>query len=82
MPAEEKKEDTRRSPDEELVKDLLRIYVSFKRGVRDVLPPEFWSHTRNSRKEGLLALRSLLDRAIERLEREEARSTRQEIPID
>lgn len=85
MPAEAtdgERAEARRSPDEELVEDLLRGYVSLKRRLGDLLPPEFWQHGRRSQKEALLALRSLLDRAIERAEREEAQSTRQEIPIE
>jgi hypothetical protein len=37
------------------------------------LPPEFWQHTRNARKEALLAARSLIDARIAAIEQEERR---------
>lgn len=39
---------------------------------RDVLPSEFWQHRRAAHREALLAVRSLLDAAIERVDREPA----------
>ena len=38
--------------------------------VRGWLPPAFWQHRRAAHKEALLAVRSLLDAAIERVDRE------------
>lgn len=35
---------------------------------KSLMPPEFWEHGRIARRETLLALRSLVDVAIERLE--------------
>jgi len=35
-----------------------------------IFPEEFWRHRRAAKREALLALRSLLDAAIERLEQE------------
>jgi len=48
-----------------------------------ILPPEGKEHMRNARKEALLAMRSILDRAIERQEAGPAASHRpQRIEID
>jgi hypothetical protein len=45
--------------------------------MRGILPPAFWQHRRAAHKEVLLAVRSLLDSAIEHVEREpEARPSR------
>jgi hypothetical protein len=38
--------------------------------MRGWLPPAFWQHRRAAQKEALLAVRSLLDAAIERADRE------------
>jgi hypothetical protein len=38
--------------------------------MRGILPPAFWQHRRAAQKEALLAVRSLLDAAIERADRE------------
>lgn len=46
----------------------LRRILRSKR--RQILPSEFRAHTRAARKEMLLAVRSLLDSAIDRLEEE------------
>jgi hypothetical protein len=35
---------------------------------KSLIPKEFWEHRRTARRETLLALRSLVDAAIERLE--------------
>jgi len=44
--------------------------------LRDVLPSEFWQHRRAAHREVLLALRTLLDAAIERVDKEPAARTR------
>ncbi|MBI2368783.1 MAG: hypothetical protein HYV08_00790 [Deltaproteobacteria bacterium] len=38
------------------------------RGVRGSLPDEFWEHTRGAQRESLLAMRSILDRLLARVE--------------
>ncbi len=45
-------------------------------GLKGFLPDEFWRHRRAAKKEALLAIRSLLDAAIERLEKEPAARVR------
>lgn len=64
-------ERTVTDPDQHLVRDVLRAYVSFKRRLGGVLPEGYRAHRRAARRENLLALRALIDGAIERLEREE-----------
>lgn len=39
----------------------------FRESIRSILPPEFTEHRRKARKEMLLAWRSLIDSALERL---------------
>ncbi len=43
----------------------LRLAHELKAGVRRCLPEEFWQHRAAARREGLLALRSLIDAALE-----------------
>jgi hypothetical protein len=44
---------------------------------KSLIPKEFWEHRRTARRETLLALRSLVDAAIERLEDAEENPHRQ-----
>lgn len=48
----------------------------FEGGFKGLLPAEFWQHRRAAKKEALLAVRTLLDTAIQRLESEPAKPTR------
>jgi hypothetical protein len=50
---------------------LMRAANAFAREMRGVVPDEFSQHARGSLREGLLAIRSLIDSSIERLDREE-----------
>jgi len=43
--------------------------ASMKRSLEELIPPGFREHRRAARKEMLLAMRSLLDAAIERIEK-------------
>ena len=52
---------------------LMRAANAFAREMRGVVPDEFSQHARGSVREGLLAIRSLIDASIERLDREEQR---------
>jgi len=45
-----------------------KMCAEVRTGLKKALPEEFWAHRRAARKEALLALRSLLDAAIERVE--------------
>ena len=46
------------------------------------MPEEFTKHARGSLKEGLLAMRSLLDAGIERIEHEEREKTARHVPVE
>ena len=39
--------------------------------VKAFLPPEFWEHTKKARKEMLLAWRSMIDTALERMDKKD-----------
>ena len=43
---------------------------------KSLIPKEFWEHGREARRETLLAMRSLVDSAIERLEEKEEKPKR------
>ena len=42
-----------------------------RESMKSFLPPEFWEHGKKARKEMLLAWRSMIDAALERLEEKE-----------
>lgn len=50
------------------------------KGLHGLLPEEFWHHRRAAKREVLLALRSLLDAAIERLEEKPPATRRRKAP--
>jgi hypothetical protein len=50
---------------------LSRWMRDLKAELKELLPEEFWEHRRAARRETLLALRSLLDAAIETTEKGE-----------
>jgi hypothetical protein len=50
-------------------------------GPKGLLPEEFWKHRRAAKKEMLLAWRSLLDTAIERLEKEPEKKEAEKIAV-
>lgn len=52
----------------EWTEHLGKAFEAFVRDLRGILPQETYEHLQASRKELLLALRSLIDREIERLE--------------
>jgi hypothetical protein len=54
----------------EWVEHLGKAVEAFIREVKTILPEETREHLRGSRKEFLLAVRSLVDRQIEKLEKE------------
>lgn len=47
---------------------------------KSLIPPEFWEHGRAARRETLLAVRSLVDVAIEHLEKKEDSGTPPKTP--
>jgi len=42
-----------------------------RESVKAFLPPEFWEHSKKARKEVLLAWRSMIDAALERMDKKE-----------
>ena len=58
------------------------IVLRFKVSVLSVMPEATRSHFRTAHKEILLALRSLLDRAIERAEKTEKTKTKKRTKIE
>jgi hypothetical protein len=50
-------------------------------GSKGLWPEEFWKHRRGAKKEMLLAWRSLLDAAIERLEKEPEKKKAEKITV-
>lgn len=63
------------TPGEELV-------FRFRKPAFNLLPPEVREHMLGARKETLLALRTLIDAAIARLEEEEPKRRRKEIRVE
>ncbi|MBI4454727.1 MAG: hypothetical protein HY644_02380 [Acidobacteria bacterium] len=60
----------------EWIEHLGRAFETFFRDLKGVLPEETYAHLRASRKEFLLAARSLIDRQIQKLEQEPKRKAR------
>lgn len=81
---EGKKSTQRRAGRPRKAKSVTQAWGDFKSGMRSLLPEEFWEHRRAARREFLLAARSLIDVAIERLEEEESsgRKRAQKIEIE
>jgi hypothetical protein len=62
------KEEKIRSETSEFGKHLKEAGRAAFKQWKSLVPPEFWEHGRIARRETLLAMRSLVDVAIERLE--------------
>lgn len=63
-------------PFEDKIPEEVRQHVraareEFRESIRALLPPEFVEHRRKARKEMLLAWRSVIDRALERMTEKE-----------
>ena len=43
----------------------------FRESMKAFLPPKFWEHNRKARKEMLLAWRSMIDAALERMDKKD-----------
>ncbi|HSK87460.1 MAG: hypothetical protein EHM33_11475 [Chloroflexi bacterium] len=66
----------RRRPFEDKVPEEVRQHAraareEMRESMKAFLPPEFWEHGRKARKEVLLAWRSMIDAALERMEKKE-----------
>lgn len=68
----EKKEESKRMPSvglpEETQEHLKAARLAYRDSVKTFLPDDFFVHRRNARREMLLAARSMIDSAINRLE--------------
>ena len=67
---------TRRRPFEDEIPEDVRQHVrsareEMRESVKSFLPAGFWEHGRRARKEMLLAWRSMIDAALERLDEKE-----------
>ena len=67
---------SRRRPFEDKVPEEARQHAraareEMRESVKAFMPPEFWEHGRKARKEMLLAWRSMIDAALERMEKKE-----------
>ena len=66
--------------EEKIPCEVCPVYVGIaaarwvKDGLKEMLPQDFREHTRMARKEQLLAVRSLVDAAIDRLEQKPKRN--------
>jgi hypothetical protein len=69
------------SSDPRWTEHLARAAESFAAELRGTVPQDFSSHARGSLREALMAVRSLLDAGIERLEREE-RPTPRKVEVE
>jgi hypothetical protein len=69
-------------PDERWTEHLMRAADAFAREMRGVVPDGFSEHARGSLREGLLAIRSLIDAGIDQLEKQEQAQTGRKIDIE
>ncbi|HAY84208.1 MAG TPA: hypothetical protein DCY42_04580 [Chloroflexi bacterium] len=71
MMAEEKKSHKKNYIPEEAREHYQQAHKELRKSVRALFPPEFIEHRRAARKEMLLAAQSLIQHAIERIEKKE-----------
>lgn len=72
--AEEKDKYQHRRPkfvSDEAVEHMRAARAEMRKSMEMLMPPEFIAHRRAARKEMLLAFRSMVDAAIERIEKHE-----------
>jgi len=67
---------TRRRPFEDKIPEEVRQHAraareEMRESMKAFLPPEFWEHGKKARKEMLLAWRSMIDAALERMDEKE-----------
>jgi len=70
--AEDKKTQKKESIPEETRQHYKQARQEMRESIRSIFPPEFIEHRRAARREMLLAARSLINHAIERLEKRDA----------
>lgn len=69
MPEKTHHEEGGASKIKEAKEHAMAARASMKKSIQELIPPGFIEHRRAARKEMLLAMRSLLDAAIERTEK-------------
>jgi hypothetical protein len=62
------KDSPKRMIPEEVKEHMRAARAEFRESIKGLLPPEFVEHRRRARKEMLLAWRSMIDAALEKLE--------------
>ena len=67
---------THRKPFEYKIPEEVRQHAraarrEMRESVKSFLPPEFWEHGKQARKEMLLAWRSMIDAALERIDKKD-----------
>ena len=70
---------TRRKPFEDRIPEEVRQHVraareEWRESIKTFLPPEFLEHRKKARKEMLLAFRSVIDAALEHMDKKEAKA--------
>jgi hypothetical protein len=70
--AEDKKTRKKDKIPEETRQHYKQARQEMRESIRSIFPPEFIEHRRAARREMLLAAQSLINRAIERLEKRDA----------
>ncbi len=70
---------TRRKPFEDRIPEEVRQHVraareEWRESIKTFLPPEFMEHRKKARKEMLLAFRSVIDAALENMDKKEAKA--------
>ncbi len=67
---------SRRRPFEDKVPEDVRQHAraareEMRESMKSFMPPEFWEHGKKARREMLLAWRSMIDAALERMDKKE-----------
>jgi hypothetical protein len=66
-----KKEEIKRWPPEETRQHMRAARSEIRESYKSLFPPDFVEHRRAARREMLLALRGMIDHALERMEAKE-----------
>ena len=77
---------TRHKPFEDKIPEETREHMKavreeMRESIKGLFPPEFIEHRRNARKEMLLAFRSVIDHALERMEEKSKKAKSKTAPL-
>ena len=78
----EQQEEPKESAELRWSEHLVRAVEAFAREMHGAMPPEFARHARGSAREGLLAIRSLIDAKIARIDAMERNQERRQVPVE